>query len=369
MHITFEQIFGQAPARKFLGNAFENNRLAHAYLFIGAEGTGKAAMALEFAKALLCTNQEKTPCHKCADCRHIAEIGHPNLTLLFAYPKSAKDEEILAVRRSAVEQPYTMKKPWPNANISIDAIRTLKRDLGLKSHQGRNRVIIILDAHQMTAEATNALLKILEEPPEQTYFVLATDKPDKILQTVLSRCQHLRFNKLGIAEIERGLAQFTQKDERIIRQAARMGNGSLRRALELLDEDMQVLKEAAVEVMRGAFKSPSQSAVFAVELARKYDKARIRQILENLLLWLRDALLITNLEDEHAKKYMTNEDAFETLSKFVARAPQFDFHKAIREIETSINMIDRYVQPALVLTVMLNNLRALVNAQPVQKAA
>jgi DNA polymerase-3 subunit delta' len=367
--ITFEKILGQAHAKKFLGNAFENDRLAHAYLFIGAEGTGKAAMALELAKALLCTHREERPCQACVDCRHVAEVVHPNLRLLFAYPKSAKDDEILAVKKSISEQPYAMKKPWPNAFISIDSIRALKRDLGLKSHQGRSRIIIILDAHHQTAEATNSLLKMLEEPPAQTYFVLTTDKPDQILPTILSRCQHLRFSKLGVAEIEKGLLQFTRQEEALLKQAARLANGSMRRALELLDEDMLALKDQAVEMMRSAYKSPSQSAVFANELAKKHDKAEIRNILENLLLWLRDAMFIANLEGEHAKHYLTNQDDTETISKFVARAQNFDFQKAVREIETSIKMLDRYVQPALVLAVMLNNLRALAKTEQARKAA
>lgn len=369
MDITFESILGQAHAKKFLGNAFENDRLAHAYFFIGAEGAGKTAMALELAKTLLCSNQEKRPCNACVDCRHVAEVGHPNLTLLFAYPKSAKDDEVLAVKNSVSEQPYAMKKPWPNAFISIDSIRALKHDLGLKSHQGRARIIVIIDAHQMTADATNSLLKMLEEPPVQTYFILTTDKPDQILPTILSRCQHLRFSKLGVGEIEKGLLQFTQQDETQIKQAARLANGSMRRALELLDEDMLVLKDQAVEIMRSAYKSPSQSAIFASDLTKKHDKAEIRNILENLLLWLRDAMFIADLDGEQASNYLTNQDDAETISKFVARVQNFDFQKAIREIETSIKMLDRYVQPALVLTVMLNNMRALANSAQVQKAA
>lgn len=371
MAVTFDNILGQPHAKAFLNRAFAHRRISHAYLFVGAEGTGKAAMALEFAKALLCTGTEKgsQPCQQCVDCRHIAELNHQNLVFWFPHPKSAKEADLQAVRASMIEQPYAFKKPWPNAAISIDTVRGLKRELGLKSHQGRSRVIVITDAHCMTAEATNSLLKILEEPPEQTYFVLTSDRSDQLLPTVISRCQMLRFNQIGVADLEDGLRVIDGHDDTLKRQAARLANGSMRRALELLDEDMLALNGHAVELMRATFKSPSQSAIFALELAQKYDKASIQQILENLLLWLRDALLILNLDAEQAKAHVTNENEMETITRFVERAPLFDFQQAIREIEISVEMINRYVQPGLVLTVMLNKLRQFVQAHPAQHAA
>lgn len=369
MNYKFDAVLGQHAIKKLIAHAIEQKRLAHAFLCIGPEGTGKLALALEMAKALLCEAPDTRPCGRCGNCRKLGNITHPNLTVLFPYPKSAKENELTAVRQSIAENPYHIKHGWPTANISIDSIRELKRALGLKSYQGQARLIILVQAQQMTAEATNALLKILEEPPEKTYFLLTVTEPERLLPTVLSRCQQLRFNSLPAQEIAAQLAQRTETDAAARELAARLANGSMRRAYELLEEDVLSVKKQAVELMRAAIKSPSSAAVFAVELTHKHDRVFCREILQALLIWIRDVFLMATLGPAQAKSRIANPDEASTIEKFAVAYPAFDFHRAIAEIETALRMLDRYVQPASVLLVMMNNLRILAARGAAPKAA
>ncbi|MDQ7065526.1 MAG: DNA polymerase III subunit delta' [candidate division KSB1 bacterium] len=353
--ITFDGIFGQETAKRFLAQAFRQGRLAHCYLFFGPEGVGKLATALAFARALVCQSEQQRPCGTCRNCKLFVARSHPNVQVIFPHPKSAKESDVQAVLEEIFSQPYIWHSPWASPSISIDEVRSLRRELGLSSQGGEIRVILFLDAHLMTAEATNALLKTLEEPPELTYFVLISSSPDQLLPTILSRSQQVRFSFLSVQEITAGLARFTDLPEDRRRQIARFAQGSLRRALALAGENVQQLREQAVELLRAAFRNAPQRAMHVTQLVQQHDRRVLMEILESLLHWLRDAhyLRLGLGDDQPSVGY---EDR-ETLQRFNERFADFDFDSAIAEVDLSIHMLRRYVQPNLVLSVLLNHLR------------
>ena len=361
--IKFDRLIGQEHAKKFISTAIENNRLGHSYLFLGIPGTGKLAAAVDIAALLLNEQQE----HEGT----ALTINQPNLKLIFPHPKTAKKEEIIEIKEAIVSHPYKVPQFWANPVVSIDSIRDLKHELGLKSHQGQNRVVIIHDAHTMTIEATNSLLKILEEPPDRTFFILTTSLPEKILPTVLSRCQHLRFNQLLINEIEQGLQKLLDAEisEDSIKLAARMASGSINRALQMLDEKLLEIKSQCIELMRAVFKQPSQMAEYAVKLTTEYDRHEIKQLLEVLQTWLRDAMLISVLGIDESIPLIVNIDEKEHLQKFAQNVPHFNYILALRELGNCINMVERYVQPQLILLVMLKKLRVECAGKLAKKAA
>ncbi|RMD99285.1 MAG: hypothetical protein D6814_05890 [Calditrichaeota bacterium] len=213
------------------------------------------------------------------------------------------------------------------------------------------------------------MLKTLEEPPKNSYFILITSSPDQLLPTVLSRCQQVRFNLLSATEIETALEKWADLEEKERIFIAGLAQGSLRRALELTGEDLKSLKQHAVDLLRTAFKNPSQRAAYAQELARQVDRRYLKEVLENLILWLRDAFHISLLGEEQAQKYLANVDDLETLSRFVNNFPRFNYDQAIQEIDRSVNMLDRYVQPLLVLSVLLKILGQCGRGQVQEKAA
>ncbi|MFI5126104.1 MAG: DNA polymerase III subunit gamma/tau [Candidatus Acidiferrales bacterium] len=210
---TFQQIVGQRHVTQTLENAIRQNRLAHAYIFCGTRGVGKTTTARILAKCLNCVNGPTAePCNVCDACREITAGG--SLDVL----------EIDAA-----------------SNRGIDQIRELREMVRYAPASGRYKVVILDEAHQLTDEASNALLKTLEEPPDKVVFILATTEPEKLADTIKSRAQLFQFRSLTFQEIAGALEHIT-KEERLeiepgaIAVLARAAEGSLRDGLSLLEQ-------------------------------------------------------------------------------------------------------------------------------------
>jgi DNA polymerase-3 subunit gamma/tau len=210
---NFDEIIGQPAIVQTLKNAIKNNRLAHAYLFSGPRGTGKTSTARILAKALNCKKgPTPSPCGKCESCVKIRD-GH-----------SVNVIEIDAA-----------------SNRGIDEIRELRERVRYAPVEGRYKVYIIDEVHMLTPEAFNALLKTLEEPPSHTIFVLATTELHKVPLTISSRCQRLDFGRIKVKEIEEHLQKVARDegfeiDEKALNLIARVGEGSMRDSISLLDQ-------------------------------------------------------------------------------------------------------------------------------------
>src|SRR5712691_3667306 len=211
---TFADVVGQQHVTRTLSNAIQSGRVAHAYIFSGARGVGKTTTARILAKALNCVKGPAAePCNACDSCR---EIGLGN---------SLDVIEIDAA-----------------SNRGIDQIRELREMVRYAPAGGRYKVVILDEAHMLTDEASNALLKTLEEPPDKVIFVMATTEPEKLADTIRSRSQHFHFRALSFAEIAGRLEEIGQKEKLRIEPGAmaviaRMAEGSLRDALSLLEQE------------------------------------------------------------------------------------------------------------------------------------
>jgi len=210
---TFQQIVGQRHVTQTLENAIRQNRLAHAYIFCGTRGVGKTTTARILAKCLNCVNGPTAePCNVCDACREITTGG--SLDVL----------EIDAA-----------------SNRGIDQIRELREMVRYAPASGRYKVVILDEAHQLTDEASNALLKTLEEPPEKVVFILATTEPEKLADTIKSRAQLFQFRSLTFQEIAGALEHITKEEKLEIEPGAiavlaRAAEGSVRDGLSLLEQ-------------------------------------------------------------------------------------------------------------------------------------
>lgn len=209
---NFDEVVGQQPIIQTLKNAIVQNRIAHAYLFCGPRGTGKTSIAKIFAKMLNCEDESNKPCGKCTNCKMVQNGSHPDII------------EIDAA-----------------SNNGVDEVRNLIDKVKYAPMQGKYKVYIIDEVHMMTTGAFNALLKTIEEPPAHVVFILATTEPNKVIPTIISRCQRFDFNKVSQKDIEKRLS-IVCKEEKIeidpeaISLIAQLADGGMRDSLSILDQ-------------------------------------------------------------------------------------------------------------------------------------
>jgi len=210
---TFQDLVGQSHVTQTLANAIRNNRVAHAYIFSGARGVGKTTAARILAKALNCVNgPTPEPCGVCDSCKEIA---------------AGTSLDVIEIDAAS--------------NRGIDQIRELREMVRYAPAAARSKVVILDEAHMLTSEASNALLKTLEEPPDRVIFVMATTEPENLADTIRSRSQHFHFRALTFAEITGRLQEIAAKENLktevgALAVIARMAEGSLRDALSLLEQ-------------------------------------------------------------------------------------------------------------------------------------
>jgi DNA polymerase-3 subunit gamma/tau len=254
---TFAEVVGQQHVTRTLGNAILANRVAHAYIFSGARGVGKTTTARILAKALNCAKGPAAePCNECDSCREIA---------------AGTSLDVIEIDAAS--------------NRGIDQIRELREMVRYAPASSRYKVIILDEAHMLTGEASNALLKTLEEPPDRVIFVMATTEPDDLEATIRSRSQHFHFRALSFAEISDALARIAAKESLTIEPGAiavmaRAAEGSIRDSLSLLEqarayggdaitdsqvrEILGVVPQETLEELTGAIEAQSAERVLSL---------------------------------------------------------------------------------------------------------
>lgn len=247
--MRFGEIIGQEEEKKHLIHTVEESRISHAQMFLGSEGSGALPMAIAYAQYILCSNrQESDSCGKCASCLKVQAFNHPDVH--FSFPihltKSHSISDHLAAewREQMLESPYFGLYQW-NQKLgaenkqgvigNAESLNIVKK-LILKSFEGGYKILIMWLPELMNATASNKLLKIIEEPPEKTLFILVAQNQENIISTILSRTQIIKFPRLKEDEIAKYLE--TQKgishDDGIT--VAHLAEGNLAKALSLVEQ-------------------------------------------------------------------------------------------------------------------------------------
>jgi DNA polymerase-3 subunit gamma/tau len=251
---TFREVVGQQHVTRTLENALTSNRVAHAYIFSGARGVGKTTTARILAKALNCKNgPTPEPCNQCDPCKEIT---------------AGAALDVIEIDAAS--------------NRGIDQIRELREMVQFAAIGGRHKVVILDEAHQLTAEASNALLKTLEEPPDKVIFVLATTRPEDLVDTIRSRAQHFHFRALSFQEISDALRHIVRQENLEIEEGAlaviaRAAEGSLRDSLSLLEQAMAYcgdkITDAAVRELLGVVSEELLAELVAAIQAQSAERA------------------------------------------------------------------------------------------------
>lgn len=266
--MLFKDIIGQEAVKKRLIQEVKEGRVAHAQLFTGPEGVGKLPVAIAYARYLLCQNKdEHDSCGTCMSCKMFNKLSHPDLHFVFPVINKAKaprktvcDDVITTWREFVSTNPYFNINHWldelgaENLQATIYTIESeeISRKLALKSSQGGYKVMIIWLPEKMQEECSNKILKILEEPPTQTVFLLVSEQPEFLLQTIKSRTQQIEFKRLDSSVIQDELEHKLGINSNDSQRIAHMANGSYLNALEAIhiNEDRALFLDMFILLMR-----------------------------------------------------------------------------------------------------------------------
>lgn len=244
--MQFSEIIGHDETKQLLLRAVQTNHLAHALLFDGPLGSANLALALALAQYINCEDkQESDACGLCASCVKIQKLVHPDLHMVFPVANLAKGKTSEAYltdwRKFLLEQPYRTLPDWletvgadnKQGNISAEEARSILQTLSLKAYEGAYKIMLIWLPELMNITSANALLKVLEEPPAQTLFLLVTNQSDKLLITILSRTQRVAVRSFTDEEVATHLRQHLNLDETTARRVAYLADGDLSVGLKL----------------------------------------------------------------------------------------------------------------------------------------
>jgi DNA polymerase-3 subunit delta' len=362
--MLFNQIIGQEHIKNHLKKSAENGRVPHAQLFVGKEGSGTLPMAIAYAQFLLCNfSTDADACNlKCN------KLQHPDLH--FAFPVTTNDvvkkhpvsNLFLEDWRDFVEnQPYGSLFNWlqhigvenKQGLINVDEAEDVVKKLKLKSFEGGFKVMIIWMAEKMNIAAANKLLKLIEEPPEKTVFILITENEEQIINTIKSRCQAIHFPVLTEQDITNTLVVNHQVEDKKAANIAHQAEGNFNKALHLLHNDSSdlVFEEWFIAWIRTAFKAKGNATVVQQLISwsdtiAKTGRETQKRFLEYCLQFFRQALLMNYKSDQLV--FMETKTNFQ-LSKFAPFVHSGNILEIEKEISEAIYHIERNGNAKIIL--------------------
>ena len=382
--MKFSEIIGQQNIKNHLLQSASSGRIPHAQLFIGAEGTGTLPMAIAYAQYIICQNTGieneggKAACNLKFD-----HYQHPDLH--FAFPtvsveggssskKTTSDDYMDQWFDFLKKQPYGSVNDWYNAIdiknkqgiINVHEAASILKKLSLKSYEGGYKIMIIWMAEKMNVEASNKLLKLLEEPPQKTVFLLICEDEKAILQTILSRCQILHFNQLSDHDITEGLTKLDDSVPADSIRYAKQAQGNYNKALKLFykEEEELPFEKWFVEWVRAAFRANKNAKVISNLIAWSEEIAAIgrekqKLFLEYCMEMFRQALLLNYNVNELV--YMQPATENFKLENFAPFVNDKNIIEIFEEISEAMYHVERNGNPKIIFTDLSIKLTRLIH--------
>ena len=304
-----------------IGAAASRGSLPPSLIFTGPSGVGKRSAALALAQVMNCpTPRDGDACGVCASCTRIARLVHADIVVV---------------------------EPGESGSIKVDQIRDAVERTGYRPFEGRKRVIIVDEADAMMGEAQNAWLKTLEEPPPSSMFVLVTARPDMLLPTVRSRCQHLRFGQLRADEVAAVLVNVHGYSPADAQTAASGAEGSVGAALEGELDTLNEARDAAARLLQSVAgtSDPRRRLDGAKTLAGSGERDEVRRRLRVLASILRDLGAIGAQADD---RYLVNADLVAVLRRLAGSFDGSRTTRAFAAVDRALEAIDRNASPKIV---------------------
>ncbi|TYA52203.1 DNA polymerase III subunit [Formosa maritima] len=369
--MLFSEILGQEHIKNHLTQSADNGRVPHAQLFVGPEGCGTLPMAIAYAQYLLCKNKngENTSGNESCNLK-FDHISHPDLH--FAFPVATNDKVkkhpvsnhfMEEWRELLEEQPYGNLFDWykklgvdnKQGQIGVDEATEIVKSLSLKSYEGGYKVMLIWMAEKMNTSAANKLLKLIEEPPNKTVFILIAEDEEQIINTILSRCQVLHFPPLAEEIIKNAIVKNYNLENAIATKIAHQANGNYNKACDLVFHDSEdtPFEKWFIFWIRSAFKAKgNKSAIHDLiswsEDISKTGRETQKQFLQFCMTFFRQAMLV-NYQANDLVYIETKEENFD-LHKFAPFVHGNNILEITQELQDAIYHIERNGNSKIILT-------------------
>lgn len=369
--MLFKDILGQEHIKSHLTKSADNGRVPHAQLFVGPEGSGTLSMAIAYAQYILCKNKNAENIGGLEPCNlKFNNFSHPDLHFAFPVTTSEKIKSkpvsnfyLEEWRQLLNRQPYGNLFDWyrllgvenKQGQIGVEEAYEIVKALSLKAYEGGYKVMLIWMAEKMNTAAANKLLKLIEEPPNKTVFILIAEDEEQIISTIKSRCQLLHFPPLSEEDIKNALIKNFSLEASVATKIARQANGNYNKACDLVYHDTEDsdFEDWFVFWIRSAFKARgNKSAIhdlisWSEEVAKKGRETQ-KKFLRFCLDFFRQAMLL-NYNAEELVYMETNTNNFD-LSKFAPFVHGNNILEISDELQDAIYHIERNGNSKIILT-------------------
>jgi DNA polymerase-3 subunit delta' len=377
--MKFSNVIGQKVLKQQLIQTVKENRVSHAQLFAGNEGTGGMALALAYAQYICCENTtDNDSCGVCRSCLKYEKLVHPDLHFVFPVVntgsiKAVSDDFITEWRSALLENAYLNLNHWieiiakenKQGGIFEKESGEIIRKLSLKTYESEYKIMIIWMPEKMHTVASNKLLKLIEEPPQKTLFILVSENPGQLLATILSRCQLIKVPPIDRIEMSEAIVLQIPESSKA-NEITRVANGNYLKALELInsEDDDQFYFNYFVSLMRNCYskkvleliKWAEEVASIGREKQKKFLLTSLRLVRENFTMNVasRDIVYLNNNESQFSDKFhpYINEENIQLISE--------QLNKAIYHIEANGNAKIIFLDLALKLVKLIRIAEAVV---------
>ena len=350
-----------------------DGRVPHALMFNGPEGSGNLPAAFAFIQFLFCQNKlQNDSCGVCSSCLKVSKLIHPDLHLVFPIPLSksvrTSNDLLPEFREIFIETPYLTIHDWFDSlssenkqpTIPTDEASDILKKLSYTSYEGGYKIMVIWQPEKMNASAANKLLKILEEPPEQTLFLLVCNHPEQLLATIISRVQQIQFYKLETEDVAKGLMEQFDCQPQAAKQAAMLSDGSFREAqllLQHLDGGTAYLKNFR-NFMLISLKFDAIKAVSWVDENSRIGREKQKQFLQYGLEIFRDCLMF-NFGSVDLVRHSGEEKEF--IAKFARFVNQRNYERLLEEFNSAFYHVERNANPKILFMDLIMKTNEFIN--------
>lgn len=372
--MQFKDIIVNENAVKHLLAEVKNDRIGHAQMFSGPEGSGKLVLSIAFAQYLLCDNPDKKDsCGECPHCQKMKSLTHPDLHFAFPVPISKADKVASADDLRSEWNQMILKQPnfgienWlesigsvgKNPIIGVDESRSILKKLSLKSFSGKYKIMIIWLPEKMNAQAANKMLKLLEEPPQHTLFLLLCDNNESILPTIISRTQTVNIPALKADQIASYLNKNAGIDRAMAHSVASLSQGNLVEALKAVhgDKAQHTYFDLFVKLMRSAYAANPNDLMNISDEIAELDKEKQKNFIKYGLHIFRESIIMNYMKDQLLN---LREDETAFLDKFAKFINNQNITELMEEFNTAHYHLERNANSKILFTDVVIKLTKLV---------